>query len=89
MSQIRVELNMAGFTAYRRSREMKNLLDQHARTIAEDANQLAIEKDAEYKAVPAENSRVGAVALVSGNMGARRDTSRHRTLLIAAGGGAK
>ena len=86
--KIRVELDYAGFTEYRRSPEVRALLDSEAERIANNANRMRGRKKAKYSSASSRDSRFGSVAAARADNGeAAYDNSRYRTLLRATSAG--
>lgn len=86
--KVRMELDLAGFMAYRQSPEVRNLLDSEASRIANDANRMKRRKKAKYSSALSRDSRFGSVAVARADNGeAAYDNSRYRTLLRATSAG--
>lgn len=87
----RVKLNNAGFQALRRDPGIVAEVNRQAEGIAARANSMAVEPGAVYRALPAQASPEGTIALATtshyeeGSVEAMLDQAKHDTLLKAVG----
>ena len=85
----KVKLNLDGFREVRRS--AAPIVTEQAEGVAARANSMHVTKGASYEAVPARDTEVGCVALVTTGHGSQQavkamvDNAHHNTLLKAMG----
>lgn len=84
MGKIRFELDLAGLNELMKSDEMQSVLKDAARTVAANAESMAVDKDAKYT-YDVITGRWVAIARVHAEGAAMRENYAHNTLVKALG----
>lgn len=86
MSRTRVELNIPGFTEFRKSPEMVSILHELAEDIASRATASASERGARYASDSKEMSSRAIASVYTDNAAAMREELKNNTLQKAVRG---